>query len=102
MFGVVVNVRAAVDQVASASDHLVSALGICVQAQVLDLLEERQARIGTALLFILHDLGVVQNLSNRVLVFHRGRIVERGPVTAEHPIFNLVNDLRLGSGIALR
>ncbi len=61
-------------------DEPVSALDICIQAQVLDLLGELQARLGTALLFISHDLGVIQHLADRVLVFHDGRIVEQGPV----------------------
>ena len=43
-------------------------------------MSELQASLGTALLFISHDLGVVQHIADRVLVFHRGRIVEHGPV----------------------
>lgn len=63
-------------------DEPVSALDIHVQAQVLDLLTELRLRLGTALVFISHDLGVVQHLSDRVLVFHHGRIVEQGEASA--------------------
>jgi peptide/nickel transport system ATP-binding protein len=63
-------------------DEPVSALDICVQAQVLDVLAKLQSEFGTALLFISHDLGVIQHLADRVLVFHNGRIVEHGDVDA--------------------
>ena len=63
-------------------DEPVSALDICIQAQVLDLLAELQSRLGTALLFISHDLGVIEHLCDRVLVFQSGRIVEQGAAEA--------------------
>ncbi|WP_213879306.1 ABC transporter ATP-binding protein [Pseudomonas sp. dw_358] len=61
-------------------DEPVSALDVYVQAQVLDLLAELQARHQLSLVFISHDLGVVQHVSDRVLVFHQGRVVEHGDV----------------------
>ncbi|MFJ1749531.1 dipeptide ABC transporter ATP-binding protein [Streptomyces sp. NPDC088116] len=71
-------------------DEPLSALDVLIQAQVLDLIAELRAELGTSLLFISHDLGVVHHLTDRVLVFKDGRVVERGDVdevlrTPRHP-----------------
>ena len=63
-------------------DEPVSALDVYVQAQVLDLISELQASHGIALLFISHDLDVIRHVSDRVLVFHQGQVVEHGAVEA--------------------
>ncbi len=61
-------------------DEPVSALDVSIQAQVLDLLADLQARLGIAYVFISHHLGVIYHVSDRVLVMKDGRVVEAGDV----------------------
>ena len=61
------------------ADEAVSALDVSVQAQVLNLLEERQRETGNAYVFITHDLGVVRYVSDDILVLYAGHVAEYGP-----------------------
>ena len=69
------------------ADEPTTALDVTIQAQILKLLRDLQARLGMALLFITHDLGIVRKLADRVCVMTEGEIVEAGPTADvfEHP-----------------
>ena len=62
------------------ADEPTTALDVTVQAQILKLLKELQARLGMAMLFITHDLGIVRRIADRVVVMLKGKVVEEGPV----------------------
>jgi oligopeptide/dipeptide ABC transporter ATP-binding protein len=72
------------------ADEPTTALDVTIQAQILDLMRELQRDTGAALILITHDLGVVAEMADRVVVMYAGRVVEAGPAAAvfhdpQHP-----------------
>jgi oligopeptide/dipeptide ABC transporter ATP-binding protein len=72
------------------ADEPTTALDVTTEAQILELMRELQAELGMAIMFITHDLGVVAEMSDEVVVMYLGRVVETAPVVqlfheAQHP-----------------
>jgi oligopeptide/dipeptide ABC transporter ATP-binding protein len=72
------------------ADEPTTALDVTIQAQILDLMRDLQTRLGTAIILITHDLGVVAEMADEVVVMYAGKVVERAPVAAlfadaQHP-----------------
>ena len=64
------------------ADEPTTALDVTIQAQILDLLQDLQKRLGMAVLIITHDLGVIAEVADEVVVMYAGKIVESAPVDA--------------------
>ncbi|MFE9609056.1 ABC transporter ATP-binding protein [Streptomyces sp. NPDC006012] len=88
------------------ADEPTTALDVTVQAQILDLLKNLQQEFGSAIVFITHDLGVIADMADDIMVMYAGRAVERGTVddvlrAPQHPYtWGLLNSMpRLDSDI---
>jgi peptide/nickel transport system ATP-binding protein len=88
------------------ADEPITALDVTIQAQILGLMSELKQRVGAAIILITHDLGVVAEIAERVLVMYAGRKVEEAPVgelfrSPRHPYTQgLLGALpRLGSSV---
>jgi oligopeptide/dipeptide ABC transporter ATP-binding protein len=62
------------------ADEPTTALDVTVQAQVLDLMNELKNRINASIMFITHDLGVIAEMCDRVIVMYAGKVVETAPI----------------------
>ena len=89
------------------ADEPTTALDVTIQAQILDLMRDLQARLGAAIMLITHDLGVVAEMAQRVVVMYAGRKVEEAAVEAifGRPLHPYTRGLlgsvpRLGSSLA--
>jgi oligopeptide transport system ATP-binding protein len=79
------------------ADEPTTALDVTVQAQIIELLQDLQARFGMAIVFISHDLGLVRRIAGRVVVMRHGEVVETGPTAdvferPQHPYTRMLVD----------
>ncbi len=88
------------------ADEPTTALDVTIQAQILDLMRDLKTRLGSAIMLITHDLGVVAEMAQRVVVMYAGRKVEEAPVNEifAHPMHPYTRGLlgavpRLGSSL---
>jgi oligopeptide transport system ATP-binding protein len=67
------------------ADEPTTALDVTIQAQIIELIKELRQKLGMAIVWITHDLGVIAGIADRVMVMYGGQVVEQGPVAR---IFN--------------
>jgi oligopeptide/dipeptide ABC transporter ATP-binding protein len=77
---VMIAIGLSLDPAVLIADEPTTALDVTTQAQILDLVQDLQERLGTAVVWVSHDLGVVAGIADRVVVMYSGEIVEQAPV----------------------
>ena len=88
---VVIAIALAMEPKLLIADEPTTALDVTVQAQILDLMQAMQRDLGMAIILITHDLGVIAETCDEVVVMYRGRIVERAPVSTYSRTRNILH-----------
>ncbi|ABD56209.1 ABC transporter ATP-binding protein [Jannaschia sp. CCS1] len=79
---VMIAIALACDPEVLIADEPTTALDVTIQAQILELVKELRQKLGMAIVWITHDLGVIAGIADRVMVMYGGQVVEEGPVRA--------------------
>ena len=78
---VMIAIALACDPKVLIADEPTTALDVTIQAQILELVKELREKLGMAIIWITHDLGVIAGIADRIMVMYGGQIVEQGPVS---------------------
>jgi peptide/nickel transport system ATP-binding protein/oligopeptide transport system ATP-binding protein len=78
---VMIAIALACDPKVLIADEPTTALDVTIQAQILELVKDLRHKLGMAIIWITHDLGVIAGIADRVMVMYGGQIIEQGPVT---------------------